>query len=200
MNSHLSYKSRCLAILYLQAFFVFLVSFGEFRICQGEDLDGEQSSVFSAVNSHASNRYAWRHLCDGEEGVSSAQTAGGDGDTDDGQSTVRSDHTGQMSSHSGAGDDDAKAFMFGFLCQLGSLFRIAVSATDVKIGSNAEFIQGFLDWAADFDIALATQDDADFLHKLFSSIGAVRAVWISSAFEALRKLSSTPGFIISLEI
>lgn len=41
--------------LYFQAFFVVLVSFGEFIIGEGEDLDGEQSGVFNAINRHASH-------------------------------------------------------------------------------------------------------------------------------------------------
>lgn len=91
-----------------------------------------------------------RHLHYAQQAVESVELRSTDGDANDGQRRLASQHTGEVSSATGGGDDDLDAARGGLLAELHHEVRRAVGRGDahlkgdVKLGQYVE--AGFECW------------------------------------------------------
>src|SRR3990172_8431732 len=113
-------------------------------VLEGEDGGGEEGGVLGAVDGHAGDRHARRHLGDGEQRVQAAADAGGGGDghADDGQGRPGGDDTGQVGGHAGGGDDGLEAAVGGGGGELLDLRRRAVGGDDQQLVVDAQLAEG----------------------------------------------------------
>ena len=135
------------------------------RVVAGADAQGEQGGVFCAVQRYGGDRYARRHLQDGEDAVPAVDgVAGMYRHADDRQRGDGGDHAGQVCRAARTGDDDVESALGGGFAVVEQAFRGAVCRDDGEFVGGMELFAGAGSVLHDAKIAVAAHDDADFVH------------------------------------
>src|SRR5207253_8772727 len=121
---------------------------------EGEDRGGEERGVLRAVDGHAGDGDAGRHLHDREEGVEAGSrvTSRRDRDADDRKGRHGCDDTGKVRGHPGGGDDHFEPVGRRSSSELLDLRRRAVSGHYVSLVFNAEFSERLYAWFEDWQV------------------------------------------------
>ena len=114
---------------------------GQGLVLHRQDLGGQHSSIFRAVQCYRSHRDAAGHLDCGQQGIQPIQDAPLHGNADDRQGGVGGKGPRQMGSHAGGADDHAESPLPGGLGELSRLGRRPVGAEDMGLIGDVQGVQ-----------------------------------------------------------
>ena len=136
--------------------------FYQLRIFYGKNLNCEQCSILSTVDSHRCNRYTGRHLYKAQQCIHTGQRCCINRNTDDRNGSKGSDETTQMSSCAGCGNNYLYATVTGTLSKVLYYVRSTVSGSNYYFSFNAKLLQSFFCSLKYRPVRITTHDNCNF--------------------------------------